>query len=245
MTDNDLLPLSLLVIDDQTWPRQELNQERVAEFGQAYTDEGPYALDPVEVVMLLSGKFLLINGRHRVAAREHIRATDVAAVVINHGEADPMQFGYEYALADTARSALPLTRLEKQRAVRRLLKEHPERTDVSIAALVGVSTKTVQRARKVGVSREDLPLGLEQPSQRPARPADVANALVRQLDRLWNARSIPMSIGIADTTKLGDTLADAFIDHFGVDDAVKWTERVVTWSARAHAVAVSAKAADE
>ena len=232
--------LDLIDLDPRGWPRQHLNTERVEEFAQAYTDGGPDALDPVEVVALPTGRWLLVNGRHRVAAREAIGATDVPAVTVDPGTQDPVQFAYEYGLADAARSPMPLTRLEKQHAVARLLTEHPERTDVAIAALVGVSTKTVQRARRAPDSPVSHPTAVQgsQAMHAPPTTEEVARTLVRQLDRLWAARSLAMTVGLADTTKLGDAIAQAFADQVGPDDAVTWTERLATWATRAHRAAI-------
>ena len=243
MSDTQLVPLHTIDLPNEAWPRHGLNEDRVQEFARAYLDDGPFALDPIQLVPLGPNRWLLVNGRHRFAARQLIDATDVAAVVIGTGGQDPVAFAYEFALADAARSALPLTRAEKHQAVLRLAREHPERTDVAIAALVGVSTKTVQRARRWLAEHPDgIPAEETRPERgyQPPTVHDVANTLARQLDRLWFHRPFSMAIGLRDSAQLGDVLAEAFIERCGLDEAVEWTERLRTWATRAHAVAVAA-----
>ena len=238
-----LLPLAAIDLVDRTWPRTGLNEDRVQEFARRYADDGPYALDPVLVVPQQSGRFLLVNGRHRLAARRIIGANDVVAAQADTGGRDPVQFAFDFALADSARSALPLTRAEKHAAVVRLVRDHPDRTDVSIAGLVGVSTKTVQRARTWLVEHPD---GQSPSTSRrelggqPPTAQLVANNLVRGLDRLWDARGLGMVIGVRDSSRLGDHLAEAFIDRVGAEQAAVWTERLQTWAARAHAITTAA-----
>jgi hypothetical protein len=235
------IPLSNIDIDPRAWPRQALNEERVREFAVIYGDSGPYALDPVEVIRR-GDRFLLANGRHRYAARRMIGAVDVPTVILPLQGSDPVQLAYEYALADSARSSLPLTRAEKHAAVVRLVREQPDRTDVAIASLVGVSSKTVQRVRQWLVQNPE-PAAAE-PPQRPAplppTAEKVAQQLVRQLGRLWEARSPLQALGLRDTGRLGDLLAEAFIAEVGPKDATVWTQRFCTWATRAHSVAVAA-----
>jgi ParB-like chromosome segregation protein Spo0J len=239
------ISLDLIDRDPRGWPRLGLNLGRVTEFAHAYADGGLEALDPVEVVALPNERWLLVNGRHRLAARERLGASEVLALTVDAGDQDPVEFAFEYGLADAARSPLPLTRPERQQALARLLREHPDRTDVAIAALVGVSTKTVQRARRTDAddAATSPPPGVG--SVRVARPDDVARALARQLDRLWDARTLSMSLGLSDTTKLGDALGEALINQFGAAAAITWTERLSTWATRAHTVAVAAEQAEQ
>ena len=245
MTGTQLLPLTLIDLEDASWPRVALHQERVQDFARTYYDDGPLALDPVEVADRGTGRSLLINGRHRLAARRLIQATDVAAHLVDTAGRDPVEFAYEYALADASRSALPLTRAEKHAAVLHLIQRHPERTDVAIASLVGVSSKTVQRARKWLAENPD---GLQQQDQsadpverwRAPTTDDVAHTMVRQLEKLWSSRPLGMAVGITDSARLGDVLGEAFIDRVGPDGAVEWTERLCTWATRARTVALAA-----
>ena len=242
MNDVQLLPLAFIHRDERSWPRDGLDQERVEDFARLYQDGGPFALDPVQVILPLSGTPILVNGWHRFAARQEIGATDIAAVFVDHGASDPLTFAYEYGLLDSARSALPLTRAEKRQAVLRLVGEPLDRTDVAIAGLVGVSTKTVQRARKWLADNPAAhePEAASEPTPRPVTAQDVARTLVSKLDQLWTNRPLGMAMGLANSAGLGDVLGEAFVDRVGAAEAVRWTERLQTWAARAHAVAVDA-----
>jgi hypothetical protein len=241
MPDQADIGLSQIDIDPRAWPRDALNEERAREFAVIYADSGPYALDPVEVIRR-GDRFLLANGRHRCAARRMIGAVDVPAVILPLQGSDPVQLAYEYALADSARSSLPLTRAEKHQAVIRLVREQPDHTDVAIASLVGVSSKTVQRVRR-WLAENPEPAATEPPERQaplPPTAEKVAQQVVRQLGKLWDARPLGMAMGLRDTARLGDLLAEAFIAEVGPKDATVWTQRFCTWATRAHSVAVSA-----
>ncbi len=240
MTDVQLLALTRIDLDEDSWPRTALQEERVQDFARAYIDDGPFSLDPITVTPRGQNRYLLVNGRHRLAARRLIGADDVPAVSIDTHGVDPVEFAYEFALADAARSALPLTRAEKHSAVVRLLERHPERTDVAIASLAGVSSKTVQRARKwLADNSTYADQSSQEPDKRwrPTTSADVAKTLARQIDRLWSHRPAGMAMGFTDSAKLGDLIAEAFIERVGIDEAVVHLERLTTWSQRAYSVA--------
>ena len=245
MTTPWLVPLVDIRLDTRTWPRDELKRDRGAEFKALYMDGGPFALPPALLVQPPGGGFLLADGRHRYAARQAQGAPNISAILADVGGQDPIAWAFEFALADSARSSMPLTRAEKHQAVVRLVREHPDRTDVAIAGLVGVSAKTVQRARKWLTEHpdgiEEVPASRE-PASSPTA-ADVAKAMVRHLDRLWNERPLGMAMGFGDTARLGDLIGEALVDRFGLSEAPVWAERLTTWAKRANSV--TAKAARE
>ena len=241
MLDQADIALSQIDIDPRAWPRESLNEERVREFAVIYADSGPYALDPVEVIRR-GDRFLLANGRHRCAARRMIGAVDVPTVILPLQGSDPVQLAYEYALADSARSSLPLARAEKHAAVVRLVREQPDRTDVAIAAIVGVSSKTVSRTRRWLAENPEPAdsVQAERPYPPPPSAEKVAQQLVRYTQKLWDTRSPLMALGLRDTAHLGDLLAEAFIAQVGPAEAVNRTDRLRTWATRAHNLAMSA-----
>jgi hypothetical protein len=245
-----LMPIALIDIDNTCWPRQALHQERIADFARFYADSGLMALDPLDVVALPNSRFLLVNGRHRYTALRRIESVQAYVQVLDCPHPDPVAFAYEYALNESARSALPLTRAEKHAAVLRLITTPPDRTDVAIAALVGVSSKIVQRTRAWLAQHPDALTDTDdtEPEAAPrvvrTTSEDVARTMVRQLQRLWDERSFGLSLGIGDVGKLGDQIGAAFVERVGADEAVAWTERFTTWAARAHATALAARQDD-
>ena len=239
MTTPWLVPLTDLRLDGRAWPRTELNRDRVAEFKALYADGGPFALPPVLLVQPPGGGFLLADGRHRYGARRAQGAPNISAVLADTGGRDPVEWAFEFALADSARSSLPLTRAEKHQAVLRLVREQPERTNVDIAGLVGVSAKSIQRARKLLTAHSDGPAGVAAssgPSRSPTAQ-DVAKAMARHLGKLWLERPLGMAVGFSDSSRLGDLVGEALVERFGPTEAVVWAERFSTWSKRAAVVA--------
>ena len=51
MNDVQLLPLAVIHRDERAWPRDGLDMERVEDFARLYRDGGPFALDPVQVIL--------------------------------------------------------------------------------------------------------------------------------------------------------------------------------------------------
>jgi ParB-like chromosome segregation protein Spo0J len=142
--------LSSIVADKKLWPRQDIDWERVKEFSTLYKEE-PEALPKIIVVPhpKQSGKYLLIDGWHRVTAMRQIwKEAQVPAEVKPKGTDV-----FAEATRLSAVSSKPLTILEKRAAVRRLLDEHGPNTkdkwsDSQIARIAGVSQPFVGSQRK-------------------------------------------------------------------------------------------------
>jgi ParB-like chromosome segregation protein Spo0J len=85
----------------------------------------------------------VIDGQHRIAAAARLGLTTLPAVMFD-GTADD---AYVEFVRCNVGHGLPLSLDERRAAVARILRTHPERSDRSIAALCGVSPKTVARVR--------------------------------------------------------------------------------------------------
>lgn len=180
---------------------RRVSAERVAEFKEML-EEDPRAL-PEPICVESQGSLILADGHHRLAALEQLarehpddrRFECVSVRIANPPSGEtPSIYAYEIALECSAKGPLPLTRVEKQTAVLRLLTEHPERSDREIARRVGVDHKTVGAVRKRrisppdgGASREQVELGRIGGSR--VRVGRIAAQIVRYGDELGAADS--------------------------------------------------------
>jgi hypothetical protein len=219
------VPLDAIRFLKEAWPRQYLDSERVEDFTALYHEQGEQALPPPELVPCGPGRYLIGDGVHRIEAARRAGLTRLAArLVAPAADLDPVQFTYLHALQRSAISALPLTRAEKQRAVRRLLEANPRASDREIGRLVGVDHKTVGRARR-GIS----PPQSEFPTLPPAGPTPeaVAKRLFRAFEKTYEARGL----GIADFfagDRTGERLAGVLDDVYG-QQALAKTQQFRDW----------------
>lgn len=135
------VPLGAIVIDKKLWPREELDWERVKEFADLYKSE-PDVLPPLALVPRRNGKYLVVDGWHRIHALVEIKAKAARAEILP-ADTDV----YAEATRRSSVSSKPLTRIEKRAAVRRLVKEHPDWKDREIARIAGVSHPFVASQR--------------------------------------------------------------------------------------------------
>jgi hypothetical protein len=141
-TDNaQRVSLDAIVIDKKLWPRDGLDWDRVSEFADLYKSE-PDTLPPLALVPRRNGKYVLVDGWHRVHALVRIKAPAARAEILP-ADTDV----YAEATRRSSISSKPLTRTEKRAAVRRLVKEHPDWHDRQIARTAGVSHTFVASQR--------------------------------------------------------------------------------------------------
>jgi hypothetical protein len=221
------VPLDRIWRDASLWPRFALDDERVGEFCDLYADLGDEALPPLELVQDDGGGFLVADGHHRLAALIELDAVYAVAVIVEPPTGrEPRGWVYERGLETAARTAKPLTRLERRAAVDRLLAERGGLTDREIARLAGVSHQTVGRARKRSNGPEDAG-GAEDGSWRPPPTADdLARRLVRGIAGMWESRPLGDSI-LGDRS--GKRLAHALDEQFA-DEALAWAQRFERWA---------------
>ena len=241
MSEPTLIALDLITTDPDAWPRRNLDRDRVALFLDLYDDGGLGALPPLELVAIDDGQFLLTDGWHRYEALYELDARHAPAVIADTFGVNPWAFAYQRGLETCVTASKPLTRAERRTATERILQERPELTDVAIARLTGVSNATVGRARRrVFNDNPDREPGESSSGDQYENRLDhtqISRTLVRQLDKLWQARPLLVAAGVQDHARLGDSLARELIETHGPDDALIWAERFQTWATRATAVA--------
>jgi hypothetical protein len=246
--------LDEITLAERSWPREQLDEERVELFAEILGDARQAAgtgqgwsdpLPPLVVVAAGLGGYLLADGRHRYEARRRLGVGfDVVGVqVFQANGRPPVDFAYELALLCT-HGAKPLTTSEKRAAILRLIGERPDASDRAIARLVGVSNSTVSVHRRglcdshaVGepvdapysenrqASTRREPLRWEVAAQ---RLAEATGDLLSSCRRLF---------GGANVTSAGRELYDALADLYGDEDALIVIDELgaIVGAARAHA----------
>jgi ParB-like chromosome segregation protein Spo0J len=205
------------------WPRAGLDEERVGDFAELYREEGLTALPPL-LVIERADDYLLADGWHRHEALRRLGMAEAIVEVVSAGGRDGVAVAFEIGLRSSATASKPLTRTEKQAAVQRLTVEGG-RTDQEIATLVGVARTTVRRILARGRALHPPEAPLE--GRYPPTADEIAQRLVRDLGRLWNAR------GYTDRSRLPRNLADALRKQYGDEEALIWARRLAAWTADA------------
>jgi hypothetical protein len=222
------IPLGQIRFSADAWPRAFLDSERVDDFTALYLEQGPAALPAPELVPDGSGGYLIGDGVHRIEAAGDagLQAIPSRLLAVPVG-VSPVEFAYLHALGRSAISSKPLSRAEKQEAIRRLLQLRPEDSDRAIALLVGVDHKTVGRIR-----RGDSPTTRRSDDWAPGpTPEAVAKRLFSAFEKAYEARGL----GIADFfagDRTGERLARVLVDVYG-DKALKKAEQFCEWLDRA------------
>lgn len=132
---------------------------------------------------------------------------------------DPLEIAYRRALWCAVASARPLTRAEKQEAIRRVASAEPPLSDREIGRLVGVDHKTV--ARVLRTTRG------EHPSQRLAPSERVARRAFRDLSKLYETLG-PRREDHLSGEHAGERLARALTGAFR-EDALQQAARLRDW----------------
>jgi hypothetical protein len=185
-------------------------------------------LPPIEVVPNGDGTFSVADGVHRTLAALLNGQTDidVAVIVIESGES-ALNCAYRRALETATKTALPLGKLERRRAVKHLLDTRPDLSRREIARWVGVAHSTVDKwASEVADSASG-----SEPSPGPTAD-EVATKLVRFLEELKGSRGL---FDYFAPKRMGRHLAQAFYDRFG-DDSLAEARIVAEWIDRAVAL---------
>jgi ParB-like chromosome segregation protein Spo0J len=123
----------------------------------------------------------VVDGQHRVAAARKLRLTHVRAVLFDGSSDD----AYVEFVRCNVGHGLPLSLDERRAAVHRILRTHAGRSDRAIAALCGVSPKTVARVRdELGACGALTDGGTRVGRDGRARPIDAAAVRERIAEEL-------------------------------------------------------------
>jgi hypothetical protein len=223
MTDHTI-PADRIVASAHVWPRDTGDPDRVEMF-IGLLEAGDH-VPPPEVVPLDDGRYLLADGVHRVEAHRRLGSVDIEVVIVASGaDETPEQAAYRRALETATRSALPLTKPERRRAMERLLDERPELSHRAIAKLVGVAHQTVDRWA-VERGRPDVEEAAERSgSDRRLNIDDVARRLVRYTGQLDDARGF---MDLVAGGRMGKHLVKAFTAQYG-DGAAAQAKQCAGW----------------
>jgi hypothetical protein len=223
------VPLAEIRFLDDAWPRQHLDEERAEDFAALYGEQGHNALPPLELIPYGPCRYLIGDGVHRFEAAHRACLPALPALLFPPAaDRDPVEFAYLYALQRSATSALPLTRAEKRRAIRRLLEANPQASDREVGRLVGVDHKTVGRVRRGISPQEGLPVFPVGPA-----PEAVAKRLFRAFEKAYESRGL----GVADFfagDRTGQRLAAVLTDVYG-ERAMEKTRQFRGWLEQAAA----------
>ena len=204
--------LDQITVDHTLNVRAAIDEETVERY-RAIFDRLP----PVVVYHLPGdGVYLLADGFHRVEAAHRLGFEEVPAEV-REGTRDDAE---EYALTANVGHGQPLTRAERRRAIARMVRLRPERSDAWIARDLGVSSNTVRVVREelettsqiarfdrlVGADGKERPREIEQGGERvrlfasegaPGSAGDLTPALVTA-DTADDGRTQPALIAATD-----------------------------------------------
>ena len=143
--------------------------------------------EPLPPVVLQRTTMAVVDGVHRVLAARLRGRTRIEAVFVDGGPEEV----FLLAVRLNTRTGLPLTREDRQAAVVRVLARHPDWSDRRIAALAGVSPKTVGSARRR--STGEFPQSDSRQGQDGrARPVDAEEGRRRAAHELRLAPDAPV-----------------------------------------------------
>lgn len=168
------LKLTDLRVDPELQSRDGLDAGTVEEYAELM--RGGVAFPPGRVFRAAGGALWLAQGFHRVeaAARAGLAELDFEVVAGSRADAE-----FDSACANAAHG-LPRTNKDKRRAVGKVLRLRPGWSDNQIAAAVGVTDKTVAKARRELEATSEIPklnrrVGADGKT-RPAKPARAPQA---------------------------------------------------------------------
>jgi hypothetical protein len=229
-----LIDLALIRLDEEVWPRSGFDHDRVDDFAALFEAGGLEALPPVVIVHDGAGRYLVCDGHHRVAALYQVAAQTALTVTqpLPDGRS-PEQFAFEYGVETAAHAAKPLSRIERNAAVDRLLVERPDWSDRAIAQLCGVSHQTVGRRRGNGSSGPaPADVAHRVGGFRRVGELDAASRLFRALEKVREARGLGIGDFFAGRDRTGERLASVLADAFG-ESALERAREYQTWIASA------------
>jgi ParB-like chromosome segregation protein Spo0J len=134
-----------LVIDEAIQIRDKLDPELVEHYVECFDD-----LPPIDVFQMAVG-YLVADGFHRYAAAKKLGKTEMEATLHEGGWDEAEAF----AITANTKHGKPLTRVERNRAIKRLL--DLGWNDSKIAREIGVSSHTVGNISSARALRKEVP----------------------------------------------------------------------------------------
>jgi ParB/Sulfiredoxin domain len=213
------IPINQLVVRRDLWPRFSTDEERIELFADQL--RAGEELPPIELVPHNDGKYLIADGVHRTYGAIRAGRSDFSALIVTPltGET-PEACVYRRALETATRSALPLSKAERRRAVLKLRSE-TDLSDRAIAQLVGVSHNSVGRWTK---EASETPASTGSPSGIPT-VEKVATRMATYLTQIDGGRGL---LDLIAPGRVGKHIAQAFADCHG-ENALHEIDRVREW----------------
>lgn len=145
------IQLNDIIEDKDLQIRDELNKTTIGQYAECIEQLPPVIVYQTE----RKGKerYLLADGYHRLAAHRQRGVDQIQAEIRQGTDADARL----HSLVANCKHGLPLSRIEKRRAIERMLKAVPERADTWIASDLGVDQKTVTGTRERLESSTEIP----------------------------------------------------------------------------------------
>lgn len=208
------IPVHRILRYPESWPRFALDPERVSLFAGLYAEHGPEAMPPIEVVPGEGNTYILAEGWTRHAAILQLGWEEITAIVVPAAAGtDRKMFAFEHALASCTRSSLPLSRVERHEAGKRLIQARPDYSDAAIAEALGVDRTTALRWRHELEGRSSANA---QPVE--TGPEETIESAYQVARRLFQGIESIHGLGLANAAFKGYTggrLADLFRETYG------------------------------
>lgn len=132
------LPIDQLVLDDDLYLRDKLDDFTVERYADAWDRMPPVT------VFLVEGQYLLADGFHRHAAAVMLNKKRIPAEV----RKGTMEEALDFVSTINLFHGLPLTRSERRRAVELKLRLHPDWSDRRISEGMGVGRELIAKIRR-------------------------------------------------------------------------------------------------
>ena len=164
------LPLSRLRLTELPLSRlRDGPSVRVGGIDRAHVQVLVESVGPWPPILVTDAGHWILDGRHRVHAAKLLGWTSITCEVFD----GTPEGGFVEAVRRNARHGKPLTLVERETAVSRILALHPEWSDRRVADLASVSAKRVARLRRMCPSAATTQLDTRLGRDGRMRPVDV------------------------------------------------------------------------
>ena len=132
------IPISDIILDEETYPRDGVDQKRVGIFAENIRDG--FKFDPIEVQAHhdVTGKYSILDGVHRWSAYKATGVTEPEVIIKNLDGVDPLLYAAKKAIGPRQ-----LTEEETRKTARRAFQNNPSLTSFEIGKAIGRSRQAV------------------------------------------------------------------------------------------------------
>ena len=132
------IPISDIIMDDEIYPRERIDQKRVGLFAENIRDD--FKFEPIEVEPHpdKAGKYRILDGVHRWSAYKEVGLTELEVIIRNLDGVDPLLYAAKRAIGPRQ-----LTEEETKNTARRVFQNNPGLTSSEIGKAIGRSRQAV------------------------------------------------------------------------------------------------------